>query len=147
MVAASRPGIRSSKDGRRFNPALRAIFVLIFAYPLFRAIRARANNLGANIGWSAGLMYISYFGSLIFASVLLAEAPASLTQHQPLHYIASVWLAGLISAAPLVIVQRSVNRLNEASRVESHYSPLNIATIIIVSIILLLAMAGSRADS
>jgi hypothetical protein len=111
------------EHGRSFNPALRAVLAGVFAYPLFKGVRLRAEAAGGNCRWSPGLLYI----------VLIATSLSG----------AIFWPVAFLSVVPLFVVQRSINKLNDLILVENHYSKLNAFGIALGSILLLLAVVGS----
>jgi len=114
-------------DRKRFNPALRAILNGLFAYPLFRSIRLRGLAKQAEIGWSPALLTIIWFGMGVLALSTVRV------------------LDGLATALPLVVVQQSINRLNNPSSVDRRYSVINVVGIVTGSVIFLLVGFGAYA--
>lgn len=112
-------------DRKRFNPALRAILNGLFAYPLFRSIRLRGLAKQSEIGWSPALLTIIWFGMVVLALSTVRV------------------LEGLATALPLVVVQQSINRLNNPSSMDRRYSAINIAGIVAGSVIFLFVGLGA----
>jgi hypothetical protein len=115
------------EDGRRFNPALRALWSLFFAYPLLRAIRKRGEARGINVRWSPALLTAIYLGFNIFSPVFSTVFGPFL-------------LLGPLSILPLVVVQQSVNQLNVVSAEQTHYTTLNAIAITVGAILIFGAM-------
>jgi hypothetical protein len=112
-------------DRKRFNPALRAILNGIFAYPLFRSIRLRGLAKQAEIGWSPALLTLIWFGMVVLSLFTVRV------------------LEGLATALPLVVVQQSINRLNNPSSLDRRFSVINVVGIVAGSVIFLLIGIGT----
>jgi len=112
-------------DHKKFNPALRAILNGLFAYPLLRSIRRRGLARQAEIGWSPALLTIIWF-----AMVVLSLSTARV-------------LDGLLTALPLVVVQRTINSLNNLSSLDRRYSAVNVFGIVAGCVVFLLVALGA----
>jgi hypothetical protein len=113
-------------DRKRFNPALRAILNGLFAYPLFRSIKLRGLARRAEITWSPGVLTIAWFS----LGVIVATTNLRV-------------LFGLATTLPLIVVQRSINGLNEPSRMDRRYSAINVAGIVAGMVVFFLVGFGT----
>jgi hypothetical protein len=111
-------------DGRQFNPALRGVLAGIFAYPLFRSIKLRAPAERASVGWSPAALTLLWFGISIVPAVLRLP------------------ILALANVLPLVLVQRTINQLNDPSIVERNYSALNISGMVVGGLLWFLIALG-----
>jgi hypothetical protein len=121
---------RMAKDrGDDVIPLLRAIFGVLFAYPLFKEIR--------HTGRSASLVLLPNAGALAFLYFLLQ---ATWRLPDPL------WLLGLVTVLPLAIVQAEVSKLHRAlgldPGINNRLTWKNIVGVILGGLWLLLAVIG-----
>ena len=115
-------------DRKRFNPALRAILNGLFAYPLFRSIKLRGLARRAEITWSPGLLAVAWIGLGVFVAATELRV-----------------LFGLATTLPLIVVQRSINGLNNPSWVDRRYSAINALGIVVGTVCFLLVGLGAYA--
>ena len=118
-------------DRKHFNPALRAILSGIFAYSLFRSIKARGLARRAEIAWSPGLLTIAWW----FVGVLGGALARALGLLDLLGVAGQVLL--------LTAVQRGINRLNDPSSMNRRYSAINVAGIVAGAALWCLAAIGA----
>lgn len=122
---------RMAKErGEDVIPVLRAIFGVLFAYPLFKDIRER--------GRSASLVLLPSGGALAFLFFLLQ---ATWRLPDPL------WLLGFLTVLPLIVVQRDIAKLHAAlgldPGINDRFTWKNILVIVFGGLWLLLALAGT----
>jgi hypothetical protein len=122
---------RMAKErGEAVIPILRAIFAVLFAYPLFKDIRER--------GRSASLTLLPSAGGLAFLFFLL-----QMTWRLP----DPAWLIGFLSVVPLAIVQSDIAKLHRALGVDpginDRFTWQNILGVVLGGLWLLLAIIGT----
>ena len=112
------------------SPFWRAIFAPLFGFSMFRNVRNQAERDRLRVGWSAGGM-----GLLFLVLSGLSRLPDP------------YWLVCLLSFAPILPVQRTINELNAASPrpapVNAEFSVLNLAGIAVGGLCLFLAVIGT----
>jgi hypothetical protein len=112
------------------RPYLRAVFSVIFCYPLFRRVKKVSRELRLPSKFFPGPLAILY---------LLLWVPANLTS--------DAWVIGLFNFVPLLIVQREINRINRVAtpdaRVDASFSKWNIALIVLGTLLLSFALIGT----
>lgn len=109
--------IRTSEH-RTFNPAVKALFNGIFAYPLFRAIKQQGITRGTTFRWSPALL------AALWVGLAIATVGTGLRG-----------FIGFAAVLPLIVVQSSINRLNDRRCVDGRYNGANIAAIAIGSVV------------
>jgi hypothetical protein len=122
---------RMAKErGEDVIPILRAIFAVLFAYPLFKDIRER--------GRSASLTLLPGAGGLVFLFFLLQM---SWRLPDP------AWLLGFLSVVPLAIVQNDIAKLHRAlgldPGINNRFTWQNIVGVVLGGLWLLLAIIGT----
>ena len=120
----------AKERGEDVIPFLRAIFAVLFAYPLFKDIRER--------GRSASLVLLPSAGALAFLYFILQ---ATWRLPDPL------WLLGFVTVLPLAIVQRDIAKLHATlgldPRINDSFTWKNILGIVVGGLWLLLALVGT----
>ncbi|MDM4770807.1 DUF4339 domain-containing protein [Solimonas sp. SE-A11] len=118
------------RDGSDIRPFWRTAFAIFYVYPLFKRIRAEAQEAGLPPSFEAGTM-----ASLFIVITLLGNLPG------PLGMIA------MLSALTLMPAQELANRTNAQLAPEyprnDRYSGLNITGIVLGGLMLLMALFGS----
>ncbi|HEY0913250.1 MAG TPA: DUF4339 domain-containing protein [Solimonas sp.] len=118
------------RDRSDILPFWRAVFSIFYVFPLFKRLRAEAQEAGLPSSFEAGTMAVMFI-----VITLLGNLPG------PLGMIA------MLSALTLMPAQELANRIN-AQRAPEHprndrYSGLNIAGIVLGGLMLLMALFGS----
>lgn len=118
------------RDGSDIMLLWRTVFAIFYVYPLFKRIRAEAQEAGLPASFEAGTMAV-----LFIVITLLGNLPG------PLGMIA------MLSALTLMPAQELANRIN-AQRAPEHprndrYSGLNITGIVLGGLLLMMALFGS----
>jgi hypothetical protein len=101
-------------ERRGFNPAIRALFNGIFAYPLFRAIKQQGIARGVRFRWSPVVLAILWISLTIFSVGTGLRG-----------------FVGFAAVLPLIIVQSDINRLNNRESIDGRYNGANIVGIAI----------------
>jgi hypothetical protein len=122
---------RMAKErGEEIIPVLRAIFGVLFAYPLFKDIR--------EVGRSASVTVLSSAGGLAFFYFL-----TQMTWRFP----DPLWLLGYITVLPLAIVQAEIAKVHRAlgldPNINNRFTWKNIAGIVVGGLFLLLMIIGA----
>ncbi len=90
-------------------PFWRAVFSIIFCYPLFSQILKSIKKVNAS-SYSAGWLAILYIFFLIFSTNAFSKAPV-------------IWPLSTFTFVPLVIIQNSINTYN--SKINPKYKVNN----------------------
>ena len=116
--------------GEKLSPFWRAFFAPIWGFSLFRRIRDRVTHERAPGDWHPPVLATCYL--LLSASWRLPDP---------------WWLISLASFVPLSPVQQATQRINEQHHVSedlnSSYSGMNVAAIVLGGILFILAVIGS----
>ncbi len=119
----------AKERGDDVMPIARAIFGVLFAYPLFKEVREKGRASGLVLASSAGGLALLYF-------VL------QITWRFP----GAAWLLGYLSVVPLALVQRDVARLHSAlgldPNINSRFTWKNWVGLVLGGLFLLLIFIG-----
>jgi len=118
------------RDQEDLSPFWRAFFAPLWGFSLLPRLQRITAVYGAPATWSGSALALAYF--LLGIAWRLPDP---------------WWLVSILSFLPLLVVQRSINRLNalvapDAPRNDS-YSGLNVVLIVIGGLVLLLAILGT----
>jgi hypothetical protein len=116
--------------GANVNAPIRAVFYPLISYPLFKRVREHAATLGVEGSLPAGALAI-----VVFLFALVWQLPGG-------------WgMLGLLGVAPLLLVQRTVNRINRKvapqADANSRLSGWNVVGLVVGTILLALAFIGA----
>ncbi|MEP0357475.1 hypothetical protein [Paraglaciecola sp.] len=96
--------------GRDCLPVLRAIFQVFFVYSLFATIKNEANVKSIKASWMAGPLAVYYIVLQILQNV--SDKLPAISEN--ILFDSLFWiLFGLTSIVPMVVVQKTVNVLND----------------------------------
>ena len=118
----------------RIRPPWRALFGLVFCYPLFWRIRTASRETGIRISLLPEIAVVVYIPTVLVAS--LSEPEYN-----------DLWTLSFLSFVPLVAVQSVVNRLHGRlgfdPKANSRFSGWNFLTVCIGGALFLLALLGT----
>ena len=119
----------AKKRGEDVIPVLRAVFGVLFAYALFKDVRARGRSVSLVLLPSAGAMAFLYF-------------LMQLTWRLP----DPLWLLGFATVMPLAYVQTGIAKLHRAlgldPSINDRFTWLNVVGVILGGLWILLALLG-----
>jgi serine/threonine protein kinase len=118
----------AQRGAPHISPAWRTVFAVLWAYPMFKAVKGDAVENGVVVGWSAGFLAFFYF-----VSILAVRLPGAW------------WLISFASPLPFIPVQNTINAVaaGRGGTVDRRYSGLNVLVIIVGGLVLLLALIGT----
>lgn len=106
--------LQQSKIDKKIFPVLRAVFSIFFTHSLFNRINNSAGNLPQKHRFNANILATIFVGAIIFSNIIdPVSLNTSLLEDLPSSgiFITSL-IIFLLSAYPLVVVQATVNRIN-----------------------------------
>ena len=106
--------LQQSKIDKKIFPILRAVFSIFFTHSLFNRINNSAGNLPQKHRFNANILATIFVGAIIFSNIIdPVSLNTSLLEDLPSSgiFITSL-IIFLLSAYPLVVVQATVNRIN-----------------------------------
>ncbi|MBE9560860.1 MAG: hypothetical protein IMF15_08720 [Proteobacteria bacterium] len=143
--------LQQSKIDKKIFPVLRAIFSIFFTHSLFNRINNCAGNLPQKHRFNANILATIFVGAIIISNIidpiylntsLLEDLPSSGI------FITSL-IIFLLSVYPLVVVQATVNRINNdmLGYLNHRYSLWNYLLIVLGVLIWLMLAMGLLAQS
>ncbi len=120
----------AKERGEDVIPVLRAIFAVLFAFPLFKEVRVVGRAAGVEAAQSAGALAF-----LFFVLQALWQLPDPF------------WLLGFLTVIPLAFVQHDIAKVHRALGLDpdsnSRFTWLNILAVVFGGLWLLLAVIGA----
>lgn len=117
----------AKERGEEVMPIPRAIFGVLFAYPLFKEVRSVGQSAGVDVARSAGALAFLYF--LLQVTWRLSD---------------TFWILALVTVLPLALVQHDVAHVHRALGAvhvpNDGFTWLNIVAIIFGSLLLMLGL-------
>ena len=120
----------AKERGDEVIPLARAIFAVLFAFPLFKEVRDVGRSAGVEVAQSAGALAFLFF---VLQALWRLPDP--------------FWLLGFLTVIPLAIVQHDVAKLHRSLGLDpttnSRFTWLNVVAIVVGGLWLLLAVIGT----
>ena len=143
--------LQQSKIDKKIFPILRAVFSIFFTHSLFNRINNSAGNLPQKHRFNANILATIFVGAIIFSNIIdPVSLNTSLLEDLPSSgiFITSL-IIFLLSAYPLVVVQATVNRINNdmLGYLNHKYSLWNYLLIVLGALFWLMLAMGLLAQS
>ena len=143
--------LQQSKIDKKIFPVLRAVFSIFFTHSLFNRINNNAGNLPQKHRFNANILATIFVGAIIISNIIAAVSlNTSLLEDLPSSgiFITSL-IIFLLSVYPLVIVQATVNRINNdmLGYLNHKYSLWNYFLIVLGALFWLMLALGLLAQS
>lgn len=143
--------LQQNKIDKKIFPVLRAIFSIFFTHSLFNRINNSAGNLPQKHRFNANILATIFVGAIIFSNIIdPVSLNTSLLEDLPSSgiFITSL-IIFLLSVYPLVVVQATVNRINNdmLGYLNHKYSLWNYLLIVLGVLFWLMLAMGLLAQS
>ena len=136
---------------KKIFPVMRAVFSIFFTHSLFKLISQSAANLDRKHRFNANLMATIFVAAVVISNILdrvsvNSGMPDTLSDNTMIIISLIIFL---LSSYPLVVVQATVNRLNNdiLGFLNHRYSAWNYLLIITGGLLWLMLLLGLLADS
>lgn len=143
--------LQQSKIDKKIYPVLRAVFSIFFTHSLFNRINNSAVNLPQKHRFNANVLATIFVGAIIISNIIdPVSLNTSLLEDLPSSgiFITSL-IIFLLSVYPLVVVQATVNRINNdmLGYLNHKYSLWNYLLIVLGALFWLMLAMGLLAQS
>ncbi len=143
--------LQQSKIDKKIYPVLRAVFSIFFTHSLFNRINNSAGNLPQKHRFNANVLATIFVGAIIISNIIdPVSLNTSLLEDLPSSgiFITSL-IIFLLSVYPLVVVQATVNRINNdmLGYLNHKYSLWNYLLIVLGALFWLMLAMGLLAQS